>query len=397
MRGTSARATGGALCIAALLQGSLSARAQESRMSEPSGEAPVFWKKLLITVVAGEALLATLEQRVSSWFNDGTEVRVTATNRVDQRQLLASSPGKVSAWVVPLSSERAVVIFSSATLRTPAQYLVREVRLRSGLDDLGLERLASVIHSAFVALREGAEGFELEVAERELREAGIGFATPDPTAVAPASAPTTTAPATSAPPAAERAPTQFVKSPSSLIFAAGYGGRLRGSEGVGHGPSLAMGFRQPSARMPIDFILTGHLLLPSTFDADPFGASVQTTALRFQIGIEPDLGSSYCAQALVGAGADVARIHASTTQSSTAGALETAARESGTQWRSAGDLTLGLFRRTEQFDFGLYAQVTFLFTDVHYSATTDTGDRRLVTPWPMQPGLSFQGRFRSAL
>ncbi len=393
------RMTVGTLSLALLLSPAVSARAQ-SDAAAPQSADTAKRRKLLITIVASESMLPNFGQRVSSWFTDGTEVSVTVTSEVDAEQLLATGPGEVRAWVVPLSAERALVTFSCMAQQAPTRHLVRVVRLRNGLDDLGLERLASVIHSAFVALSEGTEGLERSQAERELGEAGVSAGSHNPPAefVAPIRVPTVAARVSgNASRTTRPAPQQIRESPAALLFAAGYGARLRGAEGLGHGPDLDFGLQIPGKRTAIDVLVSGQLLLPSDFDADLFSASVQTTALRLQVGIEPALTSTWFGQALVGAGADIAQVHASTSQSTRSGTIRVAARESGTQWRSAGELTLGVLRHTELLDVGVYARVTFQLEDVHYSATTDTGDQRLLTPWLVQPGLCLQGRFRTAL
>ena len=186
-----------ALCAVALCSFSLAAAAQSdpTRAAAPAVNRD-FPKKLTITVVADEHLLSTFQERVSSWFNDGTEVRVTATSQVDEQELLASSPTEVRAWIVPLSDERALLTFSSVSPPAAPRHLVREVRLQQGFDELGLERLASITHSAFVALSEGVEGVEREQAERELGAAGV----PTPSATAPNEAAVAAASVASPPP-----------------------------------------------------------------------------------------------------------------------------------------------------------------------------------------------------
>jgi hypothetical protein len=275
--------------------------------------------------------------------------------------------------------------------------LVREVRLRNGLDDLGLERLASVIHSAFVALREGEGGVERAQAERELGEAGVTpgskRASAELAAKVVEARPASVAPSQGS--EVSRAPAPSKEPALGLLLGAAYGGRLRGSEGLGLGPSLALGIQLPHERTAIDLLVSAQFLFRSAFHTEFFNASVQTTALRLQLGIEPELGSSFFAQALIGAGADIAQVHASS--SPTSGTAQPLPHSSGTQLRSVGELTLGVLRRGELLDLGVYAQLNFLLEDVHYSATTDAGEQRLVTPWPIEPGLIIQGRFRSAL
>ena len=405
IRGASWRSLAcGALCCVALSSFSSAVAAE----SDPSlaGTATVsrdFPKRLAITVVADERVLSTFQQRVSSWFSDGTEVQVTVTSEVEPQQLLASSPTEVRAWIVPLSSERALLTFSSATPPAPARHLVREVRLRAGFDELGLERLASLIHSAFVALREGVEGVEREQAERELSEVGVASGAlapklelPAPAPLAPTKAPTPVAlrPKQHAP--LGRAANPSANPPVSLLIAAGYGVRLRGAEGIGQGPSVALGVQLRSARTAFDLQVSGQYLFRSEFEAKPFDASVQTTALRVQIGVEPRLRPSFFLQALLGLGADIAQISASAASSSVGGALLVPSAD-GTQWRGAGDLSLGVLRRGDVLDLGVCVQASFSFAHVRYNAATSAGEALLVKPWLVQPALSIQGRFRSAL
>jgi hypothetical protein len=280
---------------------------------------------------------------------------------------------------------------------------VREIRLHDGFDELGLERLASVTHSSFVALIEGGEGVEREQAERELGAAGVAAGAP-----APAPPPTLPAPPLALPPPAPRhkpdvpanvtarAEPRAAPPPTALLLlGAGYGIRLRGAEGVGHGPSLTFGVQSRRASVAYDLQLSGQYLLRSRFEAKPFDASVQTTALRFQFGVESRLTASWLLQALVGLGADFARISARAASASDNAATRVSPRAKGTQWRGGGELALGVWRRFARLDLGVLLHATSAFQDVRYDAMTSDGETLLVRPWLVQPALSIQGRFRS--
>lgn len=372
----------------------------------------VFPKRLAITIVGDARLLSTFRQRVSSWFSDGTEVVVTITPEVDQSQLLAANPEQVTAWIVPLSSGDALLSVSCVSPPATPRHLVREVRLHSGFDELGLERLASVIHSAFVALSQGVDGVEREQAERELGAAGVAvgsFAAPSEAAPAAVTAPTApTAPTTTPAPTSPLTVVAPAFSPreraevrehnaarAALLVAVGYGVRLRGAEGVGHGPSLILGVQLPGARTAFDLQLSAQYLFRSAFEAAPFSAAVQTSVLRAHVGIEPPLTRSLFGQVLLGLGADIA--HISAHESSSAGDVLVAPHASGTQVRSMGELSLGIVHRGQLLDVALVAQAIFSFQEVQYSATTTEGDAVLLEPWAVQPALSLQGRFREAL
>ncbi len=374
-----------------------SAHAQSAGLTGPE-RAAVVSSALVITVITTDSGVPTLQERVSSWFNDGTRVTVGVAPELLPNRLFSSSQHEVRVWVAALSPERALVVFSTATQPETARYLLREVRLVSGFDELGLERLASVIHSAVVALREGIEGSERPQVERELVAVGLLPSAPGP---APEPAPArSAAPAPAWAPATRPAPTpgpDVERSPgtttSGLLLAAGYGTRLRGAEQLGHGPLVTAGIQLPGIVSTLDALLSAHLLLRSDFDAGALSASVQTSAFRAHVGLEPALSSRFKLQALLGAGTDLAHISAQAADATSTETIEP--RAPGSQWRGALELTLGVWWRGRLVDLGATAYSTFLLGDVHYTLASDTGQRRLVTPWPVQPGLSLQARFRS--
>ena len=195
-------------------------------------------------------------------------------------------------------------------------------------------------------------------------------------------------------------PVQALKQHRSLFFSIGYGGRLRGAEGLGQGPNAELGFQMPSRRGPVNLLVSAHYLLRSSFEAgNGFAASVQTMALRALAGLEPTLGSSLAAAVQVGLGADLAEIYPSTSANTNVSAseLQRTVHAVGRQWRAAGELGFGLLRYSDLVDLGLSVKFVVMFGDDHYSAVTDNGEQRLLTPWQIQPSLSLHGRFRSAL
>lgn len=355
-------------------------------------------QRLVITVVTTEPALPTFEQRVSSWFVDGTQVSVRLASEVTPELLLATSSGEIRVCVVPRGAKRVLVTF--ATLQTDAsRHLLRDVHLRDGLDEIGLERVASVIHSASLALREGVEGSVRQEAERDLVEAGL-LEAPPASALAPLAAPSAAPPA--APPAASPALSEPAIAPheapgTAWLLGAEYGVQARGAEGLGHGPGALVGLQVPSAAGAIDVLLRARVLLRSAFEAGPLDVSLQTTALRANFGVEPGLGHDVFLQALLGGGVDVAHIRPQHRQDVTDAELGVVASRAGTQYRGAGELALGITKRTPRVDFGLMLHCSFLLGDVHYTLTRNSGDERLVTPWAVQPALSLQARFRGPL
>ncbi len=384
-----------AVCLAfAFAFASASASAQDAGPASSAAAAT----RLAITVVTQDADVPTLQQRVSSWFSDGTPVSVAVARELPAEGIFRSGPHEVRVWVVRLSADRAMVVFSTAAELESARYLLREVRLVSGFDELGLERLASVIHAAFVALREGIEGSARPQVERELVEAGLlqgstPAAAPAPVA-APALATPPAEPAARVPVADSNRANLAAPRSRAFVLGAGYGTRLRGAEQLGHGPMLSAGVQVPGSLGTFDALLNAHLLVGSDFDAGAFAASVQTSAFRAQLGLEPELSRRVTLQALLGAGADWARVSAQVRAPAASSQVE--ARQPGSQWRGALELSLGLWWKSRLVAWGATAHATYLYGDVHYSLESAEGQRRLVTPWPLQPGLSLQARFLGA-
>jgi hypothetical protein len=355
-------------------------------VGEPSATPSPAPARLLITVVTAEAGLDTLEPRVSSWFTDGTQVTVRVAREVTPELLLATSPGDVRVCVVPRGANRALVTFATKEADA-SRHLLRDVHLHDGFDEIGLERLASVIHSACLALREGVEGAERADAERDLVKAGLLEKSLDsPTMVAP-------------PTVAARLDIVAKREAPRLawLFGAEYGARARGGEGWGHGPGAVLGVQLPSRRGPIDILLRAQVLLRSAFDAGPLTVSLQTTALRAELGIEPELGNHVFLHGLLGGGVDIARIRSSSRELVDGTPLTIAAREPGSQTRGAGEVAVGISKRTPRVDFGVFVRCSFLLGDVHYTVARSSGEERLVTPWPVQPALTVQARFGGPL
>jgi hypothetical protein len=346
-------------------------------------------RPLVVTVATGEPALPTFAERIGSWFSDGTTVSLVLTPEVAGQLLLAISPTETRVTVVLRGRSRALVSFAS-TQGAKSRHLLRDLPLRDGLDELGLERLASVIHSGVLALRDGSEIVSRPEAEQKLIELGIieapaaaPLTTPQPVAIA-AEAPKLDRPAP-APPAPNAA------SARSLWFVGLlYGGRARGAEGFGDGPGATFGLQPTTPVAPLDLMVRGQLLRSHGFDAGRLRASVTTLALRAELALEPALGRSTFLQAVVGGGADLARIEPSHSASPAI-----AAREPGSQWRAAAEVGLGLWARVPLWldaDVGLVARCVFFPVDVHYAMAQGQARERLVAPWPVQPSIALEAR-----
>jgi len=216
------------------------------RAAPPSGPA---LQVVVLTLVGDLGEEPTFGRRVTSWFDaDRYRVVVRAVDHLDPAHVLSPQVDRaVYVWVVLREPRHARLYFATVTgEREAATYLWRDLELEAGLDELGAERIAQVVHLSTLALLEGEAANRREEIEQALvEEPAAQRATPPtpPVAASPVAASPrpraetgTRAPA-STPPAHSRTRGEF---------ALGYGASLRSDEGVWHGPRAGAGMRSAS-------------------------------------------------------------------------------------------------------------------------------------------------------
>ena len=377
---------------------------------DPSGErsAPVapFPRRLTVVLVTQGPPPLTLRERITSWFDPDTDVRMSVAPATDRQQMLTVPVAQEAAlWVVQLSPDQALVTFSVAHAAEGSRHLVREVHLEHGLDDLGLERLAYVIHSGVVALGEGAVGTERAIAERHLDRAGV-----PPSPAPPAEPPPWTTPPEGPPDLVPKPPTVLLPAERydlgpaldppvdrgrvALTLAGGYHARFRGPEGIGQGPHVELGVLQTGTANAVFAALVGQLALPGAFESNELEVELQTGNLRLNVGLERRLTAQWIGALAAGAGGEIARIRPLGRAGGDDEDTTFIPRSAGTQVRPAVGMTAGISYRSSVLDLGLFPGVTFLVSDVHYAVATGTEQRRVLSAQRVQPGVSLRLRFR---
>jgi hypothetical protein len=195
-----------------------------------------------VQVVGALGQDAVLRQRIASWFEaDPFQVKVEPTARLDTRGVLAPEHGAlVKVWVTRRSDKLARLYFASTSSDTgQVRYLIRDLELERGLDEVGAEEIAQAVHLSALALLEGQLESSREEVERALEsEPEAEPSTPPSTAAAEP------APAKSA---ARAEPVASKSSASVQLYPAlGYAVELRGDEGTAHGPRGRLQLSLPS-------------------------------------------------------------------------------------------------------------------------------------------------------
>lgn len=182
----------------------------------------------------------TLPARIASWFEPSRfEVSVRGVERLEPARILApAGAGNLEVWVAPRKGVGVRIYFAASGGAGGAPtFLVRDLPLPQGLDEMGAERLAEVLHLSAVALLEGRAQSERREVEQGLREQSSPTTAPSAAAEplpATASKPSIPAPA-SGPPRGVQPGARSIGRFRPLV---GYAASARGDEGVAHGPRI---------------------------------------------------------------------------------------------------------------------------------------------------------------
>ena len=175
--------------------------------------------------------------RVTSWFAaDKFHVSVRKARWLEPKQVLApSGDAAVHVWVTLNGAAVARLYFAND--HGPGggpSYFLRELRLESGLDEIGAEHVAEVLNLSTQAFLEGQAESAREELERTLRA--------EPAPAAPAPAPPPSPPAKPAPPPVVPKSKAVAAAPATRAWSVrvGYAASYRADEGIWHGPSVAV-------------------------------------------------------------------------------------------------------------------------------------------------------------
>jgi hypothetical protein len=214
-----------------------------------------------------------------------------ARRRLVESELLEplshAESGRARAWITVPSRRLARLCFADPELQ---RYLVREVPLRDGLDELGRERIAQVVETATLALLQGAEGLSRAEVRTALR---IHSRPPEePPATPPQPKPSSPDPG----------PRPELHARIGLA----YHGQWSGNElGLLHGPGLRVGadYGIPGASAWL-LGVSGQLRFRRRIELPEVGVDVQTAAVRLLLGRLGPLADRVAMVTLLGPGGD---------------------------------------------------------------------------------------------
>jgi hypothetical protein len=327
-----------------------------------------------VELVAEAALDPVFPRRIASWFDPGAfRVEVRAVPRLDAERVLSPEPDAGAVvWVTLKAAQGARLYFVRGTKERDApSYLVRDIRLERGLDEIGAERVAEAIHFSVLALIEGSLSSDRADVVHALES---DAPTPLP--------PTREGQAL----ALDRPRSGIGQRPSRATVGVGLGYAVayRGDEGFGHGPRASVRFPSAAsfaAGASVRSALRATRAL-GPVDLELYGAT-------FALGFAWTMANWPAASIELMSGPAVEWVHYTPVASSDA-SIGVGSAES--EVRPAWDFSL---RATFEspIRWALLAECPVALTRTRYDVSTSGAPLTIGRPWALSPSLGLELRF----
>lgn len=305
-------------------------------------------------VLVGSAPPPALGEQVTSWFRSAT-TDVRAASTLDAAEVLAVPPAPgVRVWIVMRGASTARLAFSVQRERGDApRFLVHDVDLPGGLDEVGREHLAQIVYLSALALWEGTE----ETARSEV-VARLGGATETP-----------------------RARASVASTEPRWQLGVEYALRGRGDEGVGHGPGVTLALGPAPERRGLGGAL--HLAFEWPRSAEQGGTTLDLIGghLRLGITLTQPLAPRTWLRAELGPGLEAVRFTARFSDS------EITARDARIDWRPFGFGWLGLGARVAGVSCSAGPLLAVELYRTHYDVEQSGRRSEVLVPPLVQAGL----------
>jgi hypothetical protein len=339
--------------------------------SSETAQAPL---QVAVRLVGSAASDPVLAERITSWFDPARfRVDVSEVRWLDARRVLSPEHGAIVYVWVTLRERNARLYFAKLVPSTSrATYLLRDLPLEAGLDEMGSEQIAQTIHFSTQALLEGQLESPREVVEQSLEA--------EPRAPSPAPAPSPVERAPRDEPAVSR------EVPPTLTLAPGfgYGATWRGgAEGVGHGPRISLSLALSETWL---FGARFSSTLPMTRSIGPVELELFAVSAALSAGAYYELAPDAALELFAGPGLELVRYAPAIDESA---GLTEASAETELRPQLSGGLLVAFGRAPR---WALIAEVAIALSDTHYDLVRTQGVEEIGRPWPVMPSLALELR-----
>jgi hypothetical protein len=334
-------------------------------MTEDATAPPLIELALVGELPESEAL----STRILSWFRGlPTLTSVSRLHDLEPNAVFRARerPG-VGVWALSRSPALLRLFFAVEGVGDRPRYLVRDVTLESGLDEVGMERVAQLVYLSALALWSGQ-------AESTRRDVELGLGVSEPAVAPPPSSPAA-------------APLQAAGRPrrQRLVIGFEYIGRYAGPAGLSHGPGATLGLALPAAGFSWGPRLHAQLLLPHREDAQSVELELRGSSFALGLVTAFAVGARDFVQAEVGAGLDAVRFRVvSVPESSFVANTSTLDFQPYTYVSAGVETEVGFVR------VGAAALLALALVRTHYDVAEENARREVLVPWLLQPGFGLR-------
>jgi hypothetical protein len=338
------------------------AEAVDAAAAAPSEGAPP--PRVELVLVGDQAGGGLLLERTMSWFRDPrVTTEATRGSSVDAAAVLApGASAGVRIWIWLRSPSSARLFIAAHDTETGAdRYWVSDDPLPSGLDELGSEQLAQLVHLSALAVWAG----NLESRRSEV-EAGLASEAAKPAPIAPP---------------AQAAPREAETSRSLLRLGAGYSLRFAGDEGAPQVVSAMLGYGLHQPRRELSLQANVGVLIPRSVSSSAVELDLKGASAWLEAAGEFQQTERFWLTCAAGPGIDVVSYHASHSET-------LRAEPGGTDVRPFAQAALGARLDVGGVSVHIAALVLAQWLRVHYDVARDTGQSEVLVPWIVQPGAA---------
>lgn len=326
-----------------------------------------------VTLVGAAGQGEEMDALLRSWLAAApADVAVHRRAKLSAEDVLgaASEPGTLQIWMVLASQRRARLYFSDSS---DQRYLVRDVPLRDGLDELGRELVAQVLISSIQSFGERA----LSSSPSEVKDTFL----PEPPAPLP---PPPAQPRPSSSPSVA-AMKQAGAETTHYGFGLAYSAVARGGEGLGHGPGLYLGLLAPVSDVEGTLTLRLGYRFPIEQRSERIALSTRAIGTHLAAGLQSQLSNHVSLRGEVGLGVEYLSF---TPRSLVSEEIET--RGKGHDLRPFA-LGAGRFAwALSNWELAALLTVNLPLVRTHYDLVRGGEQQVELSPWRLQPGLGME-------
>jgi hypothetical protein len=326
-------------------------------------------KEIQINLVGDAALADELDSLLLEWLGeDQSKAEIRHVPVLRSSEVLASSPDEqlLRIWVVLDNVHLARVYFAEPSA---GRFLVRDVYLHQGLDELGRENVAQVLVTSAKAFIEHNAGSSVDEVVATMKSQAR-----EPKSVAPVE------------PEFKPKPT-LRKSAQQWFFRLGgfYGTRFETPNLVSHGPGLLAFVGRETLDTRWAAVFRTQYFWPITARASDVDISIRALALRLAFVIEKPLSVDYDVGIEAGGGLEYVSYNSSATSDSGVSAVGRTGYFEPETW-----LGLRLSSRQSHWRWALVPGLSTSLVRSHYDVIRQGRPQIEFAPWIMLPSCALE-------